>query len=122
MNNAVLSIAISELQSEIRQTEGDMVAKMKVSMKYMRNHWMITNEDEQFRAAVGGVLEFYGQGSEEWMRLEEEMTNIKKASALVQALQAGIPVDVESMLEEQEIPKYEPIGLLKLWHASASNM
>jgi hypothetical protein len=82
-------------------------------MKAMRNHWMVTNEDEQFKAAIGAVMTFYGSESEEFKRLEWEMGNINRFSAMMSAAQSGLRVDIDTVIQEEG--KYEAIGLLDMW-------
>jgi len=107
-----IQIAMAEAKSDVEKAEGGLLEKLKAAMKATHDHWMVTNEDEQFRAAIGAVMVFYGQGSEEFKRLEWEMGNLNRFSAALSASQVGVSVDFGSILDEQE---YEPIGLLKLW-------
>ena len=83
-------------------------------MLVTHNHWMCTNEDEQFRAAIGAVMLHYGKGSDEFIQLETEMKSLNKVSAVIHAAQAGLSVNFDSILNAED-NEYKPIGLLKLW-------
>lgn len=108
-----LTIALSIFQ---RYAVGDTIEE-RFRNCVTREHvseacFMTTNEDEQFRAAVGAVMLSYGVGSPEFERIEAEMTGIQKFSAYLRAAGAGLnvePPDIEST--------EQPIGLLGLWHA-----
>lgn len=74
--------------------------------------WMTTNEDHRFRAAVGALMLSYGPGTPEFERIEDEMRGINQISAIIQAAQAGLSVDLAGV-----DPVVQPIGLMALWHA-----
>jgi hypothetical protein len=112
--SGTLMIAASEARHAIKNMSGDVVEKLKAAMKATRNHWMATNEDEQFKAAVIAVMLHYGEGTDEYNRLKWELENLKRFSAALSAAQAGISVDFTSVVQEEEKAN-KPIGLLKLW-------
>ena len=112
MISVSVSIAIQEIKHHIPE-EGDLISKLMFAMSEARNHWMVTNDDEQFRSAVGAVMLHYGEGSEEFKRLEWEMGNLNRFSAALVAAQQGVMVDFGSVLDSDQ--EYEPVGLLKLW-------
>lgn len=73
--------------------------------------WMTTKEDEQFRAAVGGLILSYQEDSPERERIQTEMRQINRLSAMLQSASLGMGIG-----EIPEPPQgYEPIGLLALW-------
>lgn len=71
--------------------------------------FMTTDEDEQFRAAVGAVMLSYGAGTPEFKRMEIEMHAIRQFSAWLSATQAGLHSDMPNL----DVP--EPIRLIELW-------
>jgi hypothetical protein len=112
MLSASVSIAIQEIKHYI-PSEGDLIEKLKFAMAQAKNHWLLTKDDEQFRAAVGAVMLHYGEGSEEFERIEWEMGNINRFSAALVAAEQGVGVDFGSVLSSDQ--EYDSIGLLGLW-------
>ena len=112
MNNSVMIIAITEMLQTINESQG-IEDRLKASMKIAKHHWLVTAEDERFKAAVGAVMQSYGHGSPEWTQLETELKGLAQMSAIINAAQAGLVVDADSI----ELPPegFKPIGLTKLW-------
>lgn len=90
----------------------DMLA---VTFKAANNHWMFTDEQDQFKGAIGAVLIRLKSGPE-FERVERSLRALGKLSAMLNALQQGVPVDLERMLEEQKADDPATIiPLNKLW-------
>ena len=86
--------------------------KVKASMRaVIRENWMATRDEELFRAGVGGALIDVGLDSEDGKRLQESVQALNKFSAMLTAAQAGVSVDIASVLPEEE-----PLPLLGWWH------
>ncbi len=109
-----MQIAMSEAHTTSAATDGSLEEKVKAAMGRTVDHWMCTVEDERFRAAIGGVMLDCGEGSEGWQRLADEIAGITKVSAMINAAQAGLVVDLER--SDITAPLHEPLGLLKLWN------
>lgn len=93
--------------------EPDLIERIRKAMKSARHHWMVTNESEQFRAAVAAaIMESTGEERE---RLERSAKSLNQLGAMLQALQAGVPVDIEAM----EKPADDTIPLTKMWNEAA---
>ena len=103
MNDGVLAIAVSEAK-HAAEGETTLEGRLSKAMKATKNHWMATDENTQFRAAVGAVL-LLSEG-EDKERLEEEIAQLKA----VQAMLSGVPVNFDAME-----PMENPIGLMKMW-------
>jgi hypothetical protein len=106
-------IAVSEARNACKG-EPDVTERIRKAMRACRGHWMETNEENQFRAAVAAAaLESEG---EEKDRVERSAKALGRLSAVMNALQAGVPVDLEAMIAE---PKDDDlIPLSGLWHES----
>lgn len=90
----------------------DMLA---VAFKTAHNHWMFTDEQDQFKGAIGAVLITLKSGPE-YERLVTSVKKLGQLSATLNALQQGVPVDMEAMLKAQEEePKVDIIPLNNLW-------
>lgn len=107
-----MHLAITEAKSSLVATDS-LEDQLRAAMQVTRNHWMCTDEDEQFRAAIGAVMLHYGEESEEYKRLSSEMAKLRKVNAFLQAAQAGLSVDLSLLPDEDN--QYEPIGLLGMW-------
>lgn len=108
-----MMMAMAEAQHALDGNTGDITEKLKIAMNITRGHWLITDEDERFRSAIGAVMMHYGKDSQEFKRLEWELVQLRKISAGLNAMQQGISVDLESMVSEES--EFKPIGLMKLW-------
>lgn len=97
-------IAVTEA-TEVAKEKTDLISKIEVAMKATCNHWMLTNEDLRFKAAVVGVINS-GISKEEEKCLLEEM----KALSLLSDFLEGNPVDFSLWVN----PK-TTIGLMSFW-------
>jgi hypothetical protein len=86
--------------------------RLQAAMAATVDHWLVTSDEERFRAAVGGVLLTYDQGSEEFARLQSEVQAIARMSAALTAAAAGVPVDWSSVTEGLE---HEPFNIVLMW-------
>jgi len=86
---------------------------LRVAFKKAYNHWMFSEEQDQFKGAVGAVLITLKSGPE-FDRVNEALRQLSRASALISALQQGIPVDWDSMEKPDEnAPPVIPLN--QLW-------
>ena len=101
-----LQIAILEIKHKVAAlpAETTLEDKLTAAMRDARHHWMVTNEDEQFRAAVGAVM--LNSDDDTRRRIEKEMLALRTLGTAMD----GVPVDFSSV----EVPE-DPIGLLALW-------
>ncbi len=111
----MLMIAITEIKSHLADETGDLPDLLRVAMRLTRDHWLLANEEAQFRAAVSAVMLHYGEVSEEYKRLNWEIENLKRFQAAITAAQVGVLVDFSGVLSDNE-SGYQPVGLLELWH------
>jgi hypothetical protein len=106
----IAMIAAAEARSRCKG-EPDVVERIRKAMRACRNHWMVTNEPDQFRAAVAAAL-LESEGADK-DRIERSAAALNKIGAMLGALPAGVPVDIEAMAAE---PKQDDlIPLRKLW-------
>lgn len=109
----VITLLIGEITSCLNDVDGDLTDKLKIAMQLAKSHWLVTDDDTQFRGAIAGVMLHYGEGSEEYKRLEWEYNQLKKLNIAMEAQNLGVEVSFGFLLENEE--KYRPIGLMKLW-------
>lgn len=101
-----MKIAIIEIKGKLDKSL-PTDAKLKQAMKLAMNHWLVTNEDEQFRCAVGAVLLIVSH--EEQAIIKEELNFLRTLSSA----SMGVPVDFETALSGVHAKKW--YGLSGLW-------
>jgi hypothetical protein len=116
MSNVVISIAVAEIRDDLSNIDG-LENRLTEAMKKMRNHWMCTDENEQFKAAVSAVMVSYDEDSPERTRLEKELKKVNQTNAALNAAIAGVPVDFAAMIDNEE-DDFEPIGVMEIWRNS----
>lgn len=110
MNDASITIAAMEARSACKG-EPDLMERIRKAMRACRDHWMETSETGQFRAAVSAaILESEG---DERDRIERSAKALSRMNAMLQAMQSGVPVDIEAMAAEKQ--DEDLIPLMKVW-------
>lgn len=103
-------IAMQEIAGQISQAD-DLETRLRMAMEKARDHWMATEDDHQFRAAVGAVLLSYPPESDEFKRIQFEMEQLQRISTIIQAAQLGMSVGGFDIPDDAP----EVIGLLRMW-------
>jgi hypothetical protein len=88
--------------------------RIEKAMRATRDHWMETNPSGQFRAAVAAAI-CESEGMER-DRLERSAQALNRANAALQAMQAGVSVDVENAFKADD----DIIPLMKIWREVAA--
>lgn len=121
--STIVAIAAVEVRAAVedlvaKQPEASLEDRAQAAMKNARRSWCCTGEKEQFLAACEGL---YATASEdEQERIREDLEALGRVSALLNALSAGIPVDLEAMAAQAEEQKpSNPLGLRRLWQETA---
>jgi hypothetical protein len=111
--NAATAIVSSEL-ADVLRAETDVVECLKIAFRRVQNHWMFHDKNDQFAAAIAAVGLRFGIESPEFEQLRRASEAQRRGVAVIQALQAGVRVDLETMVEDL---KDEPpvIPLNSLW-------
>lgn len=109
MDNSIM-LGITELRQSVDSGQ-PLKERLKIAMRSALHHWLITNEEDQFKTAVGAVMV---------EATEEERELIEVELKFLQALSAasrGIPVNFAVLMEEVQEKKetHELIGLKNLW-------
>jgi len=90
----------------------DMLA---VAFKAAHNHWMFTNEQDQFKVAIVAVLITLKSGPE-FDRVNFSLRSLRRVHSLLNALQSGVPVDWEALEKQSEdSDPQKPIPLNQMW-------
>lgn len=96
--------------------EPDLIKRIKKAMRSARGHWMVLDPEIQLRGALAAALQESEGADRE--RLETSVERLKKASALIAALTAGVTVDFDALAEDDPSEDgVEDIPILKLWEA-----
>lgn len=100
-----MMLAIQEIESTLDK-EAPIKERLTQAMKLSRNHWLIVDEDQQFRCAVGAVIITASQ--DERLIIEYEMDVLRALSAGA----SGVPIDFEALAQGAPETTY---GLRGLW-------
>jgi len=108
ISNTML-IAITEASDRVKRDGASLPLedRLRLSFSVTRHHWLVTNEDERFKAGVGGVL--LSASPDEQTRLAAEMRVLGTLSAAM----TGVPIAAGALETGQE-----PVGLLRIWKES----
>lgn len=107
------TIIASELKEDLAKIT-DLEEALKFAFRKVQNHWMFTDQHDQFAAAVASVGLRFGIDSPEFERLRKASEAQKRATAVMNALQAGIPMDLETLAAQAE-SEGPVIPLNRLW-------
>lgn len=100
-------VAITELRHTANKP-GTLEERLKATMLEAKNHWLVTDDDERFRSAIGAVL--LESTEEEQARINSEMRVLNVLSAAMR----GVGVDWSALEAEAD---NEPLGLVQMWKA-----
>jgi hypothetical protein len=90
--------------------------KAVITPQLLSSHgWLLYHEADLFKMAVGAVLLSYPEGSIERERIQTELKQLGKLSAIVHAAKVGLAVDPEGLLPDVAGEAAKPIGFLALW-------
>lgn len=79
--------------------------RCRAAMKAVQHHWMVTDEDRQFKGAVAAVYSA-STDPDERNRIQAELESLRDLAALM----SGVPVDLGAAR-----PLDNPIGLRRIW-------
>lgn len=103
-------IAITELKG-VAGTEPDYAKRVEKVMAAAAKHWMVTNEEEQFKAACGALLLTSPDQKDE---IESQLRALRNLSALV----SGVPVDLDAMMADSASAPPVTVGLREAFLAA----
>ena len=103
MSDNLIMLVMMEAGSAIKPDDS-LEDRCRSAMKAAKNHWMVLDEDSQFKGAVAAL---YEQANEdEKVRIKAEFDSLKFLSAMLN----GVPVDFDAIE-----PLENPVGLNKIW-------
>lgn len=102
MDNLIL-IAVVEAR-DFAETAPTLEGRLRAAMSVTRHHWIVTDEDSRFRAAIAAVILLSSEEDKSRILAEVEQLRILGAAC------NGIPVDLAAIE-----PLDNPIGLMKIW-------
>ncbi len=105
----MLSILVTECQGI---DEPDLAERIKACMRETVNHWMVLDEEMQFRGALAAAMVL--SEAEDEGRIKAALKPLQAIAALM----SGVPVDLDRVVREQEEAKedgHDPIPLRQLW-------
>ena len=111
MDNVML-IAVAEARDACKG-EPDIKERFRRAARTTADHWMLTGYEPRFKAALAAAMMESNETDKE--RFQAEFDGMVKAAAVIHALQAGVPVDLEKMVEEMPEKPPDRIGLREMW-------
>jgi hypothetical protein len=116
-NWALIAIVIAESKAAIKPSDLSIEDRFRSAAKVAKSHWLVTDESDRFKGAVGAVMESFGSDSPEFERIRIEVESIAKLNAFLNAAQAGVGVASVGALEDalNTPADFEPIGLMAIW-------
>lgn len=104
----IIAIVMAEAAAAASEAN-DWEGRIEAAMSKARNHWMTTDDDEQFTGAVGGLLSLAIKLGDHEMeeRIQAEMRGIRSLSAAFN----GVSINLEAL----KVPE-NPIGLIDKWN------
>jgi hypothetical protein len=110
--NAVMAIAITEARSACKG-EPDILERIRKAMRACHDHWIVTNEAQQFNASLAAaMLESEGDEKDRIGRSGKAFNRLNNAMA---AMVNGVPVNLEAVADEAKDDGDDIIPVRKLW-------
>lgn len=103
-NDTLLALVMHECKPAIIDTDS-LEDRCRASMKAAKGHWMVTDEETQFKGAVAAVYAA-STDNDEKERIRLELENLAHLAALL----SGIHIDFDAVHDIEN-----PILLRKLW-------
>jgi hypothetical protein len=108
MDNLIL-IAAVDAEHAAKGTQGSLEDRLHAAMQATATHWMVTDEDSQFKAAVLGCRRTCDEDETE--RIDAELRRMQ----LLAGLMSGLPIDVDRLTAQMEAETAEPLAAQKMW-------
>jgi uncharacterized protein YunC (DUF1805 family) len=103
---ATIMVAITDIAGQLDR-EKSIEEQFRKAMELALNHWLVVNEDDRFKSAVGAVI--VDASEEEREIVANEMKGLRTLSAMI----SDVPVDASRFVEQVEGKKF--YGLAKMW-------
>lgn len=104
-----IMVGVTELRTMVDPKQ-PLEERLKVVMRAALNHWLVLEEEGQFKMAVGAVM--VEATEEERERMEIDLKFLRAMSSAA----SGVPVDFGRLIEELvERSEVKAVGLRKLW-------
>lgn len=87
------------------------------TFKAASNQYMVTGDQDRFKGGIGAAMLHLKRGAE-YDRILKSVQSLAKISSMLSALQNGLCVDIEKLLEEQRQESadgFEPIAMTRMW-------
>lgn len=104
-------IASHEISTKIDNTK-PIKDRLRDAFKLAKEHWLVTTEENRFRAGVGGVL--INCTSEEKHNIEEELLDLRQFNSALETSSLGVPIDFISFLGQKDRSNF--YGLMAIWN------
>lgn len=104
-----IMVGITEINSQI-DAEQPIEDRLKFAMRKALGHWLVIDEESQFKMAIGAVM--VSATEEERERINIDLKFLRAMSSAA----SGVPVDFGRLVEELgKDSGTKAVGLRKLW-------
>ena len=114
MSNVNIQIVAQEAAEACKDTP-DLKERVRKAMQKAYKHWMVLDEQEQFKGAVTGA--FLCSDEDDKLTIKAALQSLQTLSAVL----SGVPVDLEEALKQQESVA-DKLALLPLWKEVKAEM
>lgn len=108
-----------EADMNMEPPEADPIERIRKCMKLASEHPLVNDPEAQFRGALVAALQLAEASDEgEHKHLVESIKALGQAANVMNAMQAGVAVDMEAevrKMEERKAEGFVPIRLMELW-------
>lgn len=117
MSDTLTALVAATVSADVagKGNPSNMIDRLKACFREARDHWMAPSEYQAFMGGVAAALELTTDEADK-DRLLRSARALGRLNAALNALQAGVPVDLESMAAEQREDDLLP--LRKIWDES----
>lgn len=111
MGDATLMIVAIDAESRAKSDLAkfdDVEAVLRACMRGAKNHWMVTNQEDQCRGAIAACHKLVDEAGK--ARIEASLNQLQALNALM----SGVPVDLDALAKKAEDAP-EPLPIAKIW-------
>jgi len=115
MNTTLIALVMTTAKSDVQNAglPDDIEGIVKACMKSARDHFMVTDEQQQLVGALEAAYALAGDEDKE--RIKTSTDALAKMNAMLNAAQVGVAVDFESVIPAKETAA-QILPLMKWWH------
>lgn len=114
-NDTLIALVMTTAKSEVQSAgiPDDIEGLVRACMRSARDHFMVTDKDEQFIGALEAAYALAHSDDKE--RIKTSTDTLAKMNAALNAAQVGVPLDFGNIMPDEEAAA-QVLPLMKWWH------